>query len=258
MNSPVIIITGASRGLGAAAAKIAARMGAAVVLNSRSAYALEKVAAEIRAAGGQALTLPGDVSSPEMCNQLVSESVAQFGRLDAVVNNAGVIRPIALIADADPDEWQRLFEINLVGPLRLVQVTLPHLRASRGRVINVSSGAAVKVVQGWGAYSASKAALNHFTRTVAVEEPLVTSIALRPGAIDTEMQATIRVDGERGMMPAAHAQFSALYLEQKLLPPEAPGRALAILALYAPPEMSGEFISWDDARVQALYAHESC
>ncbi|MBT3389291.1 MAG: SDR family NAD(P)-dependent oxidoreductase [Chloroflexi bacterium] len=257
MNSPVIIITGASRGLGAAAAKIAARLGATVVLNARSVDALEKVAAEIRVAGGQVLALPGDVSQPDVCHQLVSESVARFGRLDAVVNNAGVIRPIAPISTANPDEWQRLFEINLVGPLRLIQAALPHLRESRGRVVNVSSGAAVKVVQGWGAYSASKAALNHFTQTLAAEEPLVTSLALRPGAIDTEMQVTIRADGERGMTPEAHGQFSGLYREQKLLRPEVPGRALATLALHAPPELNGEFVSWDDSRVQALYAGAS-
>lgn len=264
MDQPTIIITGASRGLGAAAARLAARMGANVVLNARSDEALETVAAEIRQAGrralsspGQTLTAPGDISRREDCRRLVEQALERFGRLDAIVNNAGVIEPIAPVAQVKAQAWEKSFAVNLHGPVWLVQAALPHLRETRGRVINVSSGAAANPIPGWAAYSAAKAALNHFTRSLAIEEQGITAIAFRPGVVDTEMQVAIRSLGASGMPERAYNRFVQLHQKGQLLPPELPGRALAALALYAPPEWSGEFIQWDEERVQALISLNS-
>ena len=247
-----IIITGASRGLGAATAKLAATRGASVVLNARSADALAEVVREIEAAGGTALAVPGDVSQEDNCRRLVDRAVSTFGRLDALINNAGILPPIAPIAEAEPLGWQKNLEVNLLGPVLLTQAALPHLRRQKGRAIHVSSGAAVSAIPGWGAYSVSKAGVNHFNKILAAEEPAITTLAFRPGVVDTAMQTLIRNEGS-GQMPAdKHAYFVNLHQQGKLLPPEKPGRALAMLALYAPPAWSGEFIQWDDERIKSL------
>ena len=252
MAVQTLIITGASRGLGAAAAQVAGRLGVNVVLSARSAGELEAVAQSIREAGGMAIAVPGDISRLEDCRILVQEAIDRSGRLDALINNAGIIEPIAPIADADPAVWEQNLAINVLGPMMLTQSALPHLRQNQGRVINVSSGAAVNPVPGWSAYCAAKSALNHFNNVLAVEETSITAIAFRPGVVDTEMQSVIRQQGAGSMPEGAHARFVAYHEQGELLPPEVPGMALAIVALHAPPEWSGEFIAWDEERVQRL------
>jgi len=254
---PTIIITGASRGLGAATARIAAGLGANVVLNARAADDLARVAQAIRDAGGTALAIAGDVSRAADCEKLVATAVSEFGRVDAVVNNAGILEPLARLADADPDAWRQNWAVNVLGPLLVTQAALPYLRAVHGRVINVSSGAAVKAYAGWGAYCVAKGALNQFNQVLAMEEARLTAIAFRPGVVDTAMQSAIRETGADAMTDELHAQFMRLHAGGELLPPETPGRALAVLALYADSAWSGEFLQWDDERVQALVARHA-
>lgn len=248
----VVIVTGASRGLGAEIAKEAAGMGAQVVLSARSKDKLEAVASQIRAEGGAALVKAGDVSDYAYCQELVKESVSYFGLLDSLVNNAAILEPIAPISEAEMNDWHYNLAVNLLGPVALIQAALPQLRESGGRIINVSSGVAISVVAGSAAYSAAKAALNHFTRILAVEEPGITALTVRPGVVDTEMQTLIRQEGHKGMPPKTYERFVGYHERGELLPPEEPGRAIAKLALYAPREWSGEFLSWDEQRVQRL------
>jgi NAD(P)-dependent dehydrogenase (short-subunit alcohol dehydrogenase family) len=252
MTGKVIIVTGASRGLGAVAARLAAGLGAAVVLNGRDLEALNQVARSVQPPAGPVLVVPGDISRLETCQEIVRQTATSLGRIDGLVNNAGIVEPIALLAESDPAGWQRNLAVNVLAPMMLAQVALPFLRASHGRVINVSSGAAVNPVAGWGAYCASKAALNQFNRVLAVEEPDVTAVAFRPGVVDTEMQAAIRQYGETGMPAEEHSRFVGYYESGQLLPPEKPGLALAVLALYAPHEWSGQFVTWDAPEVQSL------
>lgn len=251
-----VIVTGASRGLGAAVARAGGELGANVALNARSEDALRGVAEEVNAAGGRALVLPGDVSEAGACQRLVEETVERFGRLDGVINNAGVLQPIAPLAEGDPAAWRDNILINVLGPYYLTRFAIPHLRQSQGRVINVSSGAAVRATEGWSAYCTAKAALNHFNRVLAAEEADIVALAVRPGVVDTAMQETIRQEGREGMPAESHRRFVAYHEEGELLPPEVPGRVLALLALYAPAEWSGEFVSWDDEPVQALLSEK--
>ena len=247
-----VIITGASRGLGAATAAIAAELGAHVVLNARSAETLAAQVERIRAAGGRASFVAGDLTQGEVCRRLVATAIEETGRLDAVINNAGILEPIGTISQSDPQEWERNLAINLMAPVRLAQAALPHLRPSRGRIINVSSGAAVHPVFAWGAYCVAKAGLNQLTRQLAAEEDEVTALAIRPGVVDTEMQAQIRQQGAASMPEEVYERFVRYHEEGELLPPALPGRALAVLALYAPPSWSGEVLAWDADEVQAL------
>lgn len=258
MTTQTILVTGASRGLGAATARLVAEMGANVALMARSAGDLEATAASIRASGGQALPLTGDVTRAADCWRAVAETVERFGDLDAVVNNAGLLQPIAPIAEGDPNAWEANLAVNVMGPFLVTQAALPYLRQCKGRVVNVSSGAAVSVVQGWSVYGAAKAAVNQFTRSLAVEEPEVTAIAFDPGVVDTAMQETIRRDGEMGMAAEVHACCVRNSEQGKLLPPEVPGCALAVLACYAPHEWSSAFLAWNDPRVQSLVVQFGC
>lgn len=250
----VVIVTGASRGLGAATARILLEMGAAVVLTARSAGALHELAAAADPGGERSLVVAADVSDEAACAALVAQTIEHFGRLDGLVNNAGVLQPVARLGEEAPAAWRQNIAVNLLGPYYLIHHALPHLKANGGRVVNVSSGAAVSPVPGWSAYSTAKAAINMLTRALAEEAPEVVALALRPGVVDTAMQAAIREEGDEGMPAERHQRFVRLHQEGELLPPEKPGRALAVLALYAPREWSGEFVQWDEQKVAALVA----
>jgi NAD(P)-dependent dehydrogenase (short-subunit alcohol dehydrogenase family) len=252
---PVVIITGASRGLGAACAQIASQAGAGVVLCARSEQDLVELVDQILAEGSHALAVIADVSSTADCQRIVYETISRFGRIDALINNAGILEPIAPIATGEIGGWLDNIKINLLGAVMLSQASLPYLRNQSGRIINVSSGAAINVVPGWGAYCASKAALTHFTRVLAAEENEITTLSFRPGVIDTEMQATIRNVGKLGMQKDNYDYFVNLHSQGELLPPEIPARSLVALSLYAPRELSGKFISWDDEAVRQLVSH---
>ena len=123
-----------------------------------------------------------------------------------------------------------------------IRQALPHLRASRGRIIFVSSGAAVSAYSGWGAYGASKAAVNHLAMTLAVEEPDVVSVVVRPGIVDTEMQRALREDHFTRLAPKDQEKFSGLKKDGKLLQPEQPGNVIARLALEAGKDLTGKFL----------------
>jgi NAD(P)-dependent dehydrogenase (short-subunit alcohol dehydrogenase family) len=258
MTKATVLVTGASRGLGAATARMLAELGGNVVLMARSEDDVAAVAEQIRLAGGQALAVPGDVSLVADCRRAVAEAVERFGGLDAVVNNAGILGPVAPFAETDLEAWKHSLHVNLLGPVMIAQAALPHLRQSSGHVVNVSSGASLHVVPGWSAYCVAKAGINHFTHVLAEEEPDVTAIAFRPGVVDTDMQATIRARGAQGMPAEEYARFVHYHEAGELLPPELPGCALAVLALYAPHEWTGEYIVWDEERVQSLVRRYGC
>jgi NAD(P)-dependent dehydrogenase (short-subunit alcohol dehydrogenase family) len=257
MSKRTVIVTGASRGMGKAIARAIAELGANVILNARSERDLRKLADEIKAKKGKVLIVGGDISDPNMCEHLAQATIERFDRIDAVINNAGILGPIAPIAEAEPRLWRENWAVNVLGPVMLTKAALPYLREARGRVINVSSGAAVHPVLGWAAYCASKAALNSFNEQLAAEEERITAIALRPGVIDTDMQREIREKGMAGMPEHEHSRFVRRYEEGELNPPEKPGRAAAVLALYAPQGWSGRFIKWDNEEVQILVDQHS-
>lgn len=248
MTQPVIIITGASRGIGEATAYWLASQGARLVLVARSDAPLQAVAERAKRLGGEVLIESADVSDANACANVVELAVQTFGRLDAVVNNAGILQPVARIAEADQVQWKYNIEVNLLGVFYMCQWAIPYLRETQGRIVNVSTGAAISPIEGWSAYCASKAAALHFTRVLALEEPAITSVALRPGVVDTEMQAVIRKEGHKAMPPERHAYFKQLKESGRLAPPEEPARVIAWLALHAPASVSGEFIEYTDPR----------
>jgi NAD(P)-dependent dehydrogenase (short-subunit alcohol dehydrogenase family) len=213
--------------MGREIARWLASAGAAVVCAARSAAELEKLGEEIRSGGGEALPVSLDVSKPEQCKDAVQRAFEAFGRIDGLVNNAGVLDPVAPLADADPDQWQHNVAVNLLGPFYLIRAALPCLRATRGKIINISTGAAVKAIEGWSAYCAAKAGFAHLSRVLAAEEQQITAVSLRPGVVDTVMQERIRQVGPKMMPPQKAAYFQDLKDSGRLEAPSVPARSAA-------------------------------
>ncbi|MGD8761519.1 MAG: SDR family NAD(P)-dependent oxidoreductase [Desulfobacteraceae bacterium] len=248
-NMPAVIITGASRGLGAAIACWLGKAGAGVALIARCEEKLAQIAKEVKGLGGEPLICATDISNPAAGHTAVEKTLNRFGRLDALVNNAGIVQPISSIALTDPDAFRYNIEVNFMGPFYLIHAAISELRRTKGRIVNVSSGAANRPLENISAYCATKAALNHFTRVLAAEEPDVTSLTIRPGVVDTDMQAYIREQGPKSMSSNQIAYYIDLKERGDLEPPEIPGRSIAWLALHAPPHFSGRFLDYDDPRI---------
>ena len=181
----VAIITGASRGLGQALAEDLVGAGWDVVIDGRDGDALRAAA---DAMGPRATAVPGDVRDGSHRLALVRAAEA-LGGLHLLVNNASTLGPSPLprLGDVDLDDVADVYAVNVVGPLGLVQLGLPLLRASRGAIVNVTSDAAVEAYEGWGAYGSSKAALDQVGNVLAVEEGDVRVWSFDPGDMRTEM-----------------------------------------------------------------------
>jgi len=248
-NTPVVIVTGASRGIGADIARWLGKRGCSLTLIARKQELLQNVAEDAQRLGGSVLPISADIAASDVCLYTVRETVNHFGRVDALVNNAGILSPIVFLAEANPNAWTYNVEVNLFAPFYMIQAAIPELRKSSGRVICVSSGAALNPVEGWGAYCAAKAGLAQLTRVLALEEKDITAVALSPGVADTEMQKLIRCEGQYHMMPEKAQYFRKLWEDGKLEHPSVPARAIAWLALHAPRELSGECAEYDDPRI---------
>ena len=251
-KAPVVLVTGASRGIGAATMRLLLAEGCRVAAAARSPESSASAAPETSSANDALLVLSGDVSRLSDCRRWIEDTVTRFGRLDALVNNAGILAPLARMADAEPDEWHYNLAVNLLGPFYLAQTAIPHLRAARGRIVNVSSGAAVKAIEGWSAYCVAKAGVTHLTRLLAAEEPDIITVALRPGVVDTAMQTLIRSEGTKAMTPEKCASFRELKETGQLLDPSIPAGKIVWLALKAPSTLSGAFIDYDDPRIRSI------
>ena len=198
ISEKTVVVTGASRGIGAATARFLAAEGAAVVLAARSADAINSIVAEITAAGGRALANSCDVANREDVQRLMAATHQQFGSVDVLINNAGLIEPIARIEDSDPDTWAHIVDVNLKGPYFALRSSLDYmLPAGGGTIINISSGAATGALEGWSHYCATKAALLSLTRCADKElrESGIRVIGLSPGTVATEMQVKIKASG---------------------------------------------------------------
>jgi len=206
--------------------------------------------------GGEVLPVQADISQQKDCQRLMDAILNRFGRVDGLVNNSGTVEPIAQVSDANLEAWQESWQINVLAPVMLSQLALPHLRQGGGRIINITSGSSLAGVGGWGAYSTAKAALNQLTRVLAAEEPSVTTLALLPGIMDTEMQSHIRATAKGRMAEKSYNWLVNLHEKGQLIPPEAPGMAIACLVLYAPKGWNGEILEWNDPRIQNLIRHK--
>lgn len=182
----------------------------------------------------------------------LSAGLSSEGELHGVVVNHGTMGEVARIADSTTAGWLHTFHVNLFSVVSIVQAALPALRKSKGTIVFTSSGAAGNAYSGWGAYGASKSALNHLAMTLKVEEVDVTTVSVRPGVVDSEMQREIReVHSRSGVMAEKdRIKFLEAYEKKTLLRPDQPGNVIAKLVVGAPRELSGMFVSWNDEVLQ--------
>ena len=195
LSGKTAVITGASRGIGAAAARAFAAAGANVVLLARSRSAIGDLAGEI---GEQALAVPCDVSRYWEVEAAVNAAVETFGGLDIYIGNAGVIDPIGHLSGLDPEAYGQTIDINLKGVFHGMRAaSVPMLAQGSGTIITVSSGAAHGPVEGWAAYCSSKAGAYMLTRVADKElrEKGLRVMGLSPGTVATEMQREIKASG---------------------------------------------------------------
>ena len=206
-----VIITGAGRGIGEAAALALAAHGAAVTVAARKHDDAARVADAITHSGGRALPVACDVADDAAVQAAVAASVKAFGPVTALINNAGVIDPIGRLADTDPAAWLRNIDINLIGAFNAIHAVLPQMMAEgAGTIINLSSGAAHKPMEGWSAYCVAKAGLAMLTRSLHLEYhgKGVRSIGFAPGLVDTGMQGMIRASGINPVSQIARQSLS--------------------------------------------------
>jgi NAD(P)-dependent dehydrogenase (short-subunit alcohol dehydrogenase family) len=218
------LITGASKGIGAATARHLAGEGWAVVLAARSGDAIEALAREIVAGGGRAEALVCDVASASAVEAAVARAVDAFGGLDLLINNAAVIEPIGHLAETDPAAWRAGIDINVTGVYHGLRAAIPvMLGGGGGTIVNISSGAATGVLEGWSLYCASKHAVLALTKSVALEYGGrgIVSVGLSPGTVATDMQRQIKASGVNRV---SQMDFS------DHIPPEWVARAIAALA----------------------------
>ncbi len=199
------LVTGGSRGLGAALGRELARRGARVVLVARGRRDLEAVVAGIRASGGEAHGLVSDVGEREAVHPLVGAASALVGPLDLLVHDASTLGKVPLreLAETECEDLGRVLEVNLVGPFRLTKAVVGSMALrGQGLVLGITSDAGVVAYPGWGAYGLSKAALDHMMRTWAaeLEGTGVRFLTLDPGEMDTAMHAEAMPDVERSSL----------------------------------------------------------
>jgi len=242
MSGQTVLITGASRGIGADTARIFAAAGANVALVARSSAAITALAEEI---GAQAIAISCDVSDYDAVAAAVDQTVARFGGLNVLIGNAGVIEPISHMATVDPTAWGHVIDINLKGVFYGMRAALPvMLAAGKGTILTVSSGAAHGPVEAWSHYCSSKAAAAMLTRCVDKENGAagIRAMGLSPGTVATQMQREIKASG---INPVSQLDWS------DHIPADWPARALLWMCSDAADSWLGQEISLRDPDIRA-------
>lgn len=225
MRDKGVLMTGASRGLGAALATELVSRGARVALVARNRQGLEALAGALRAQGGTVEVIVGDVGAKDDVYAISGLAAEALGRVDVLVNNASSLGPVPmpLLGDTSCESLEQTLAVNLVGPFRLTKAVVgPMLLRGEGLVVNISSDAAVSGYPRWGAYGASKAALDQLTRVWAVEleETGVRFLAVDPGEMDTQMHADAMPEADRSLLarPADVARRLVAMIESNGVP----------------------------------------
>ncbi len=262
------IVTGASRGLGFEIARTFLAAGASLMICARDAGRLDQAFCALKALAPSAgsgsapslVALPADVSRPRDVTAVVEQTVAEFGRIDVLVNSAGVAGPIGPLEQLDPQHWSRAIEINLIGAALLSHAVLPHFKRARyGKLIHMSGGGATQPLPMLSAYAASKAGLVRLVETLAAETRSyrIDVNAIAPGALNTRMFDEILAAGPERSGATFHERL--LQQQRQGGVPLARGAELAMfLASALSDGISGRLLSavWDPWQTLAAHLHE--
>ena len=241
LEDRVVLITGASRGIGAEAARAFAAAGARVGLLARTEEAVGDLAAEI---GEAAVAIPCDVARYWEVSAAVEGMVRTFGRLDVLVGNAGLIEPISHLAQADPDAWGKVIDVNLKGVFHGMRAAMPVMMGQGGgTILTVSSGAAHGPVEAWSHYCASKAGAAMLTTCADLEGRAagIRAMGLSPGTVATQMQREIKASGINRVSRLDWSDH---------IPPDWPARALVWMCSRDADEFAGREVSLRDEEIR--------
>jgi NADP-dependent 3-hydroxy acid dehydrogenase YdfG len=223
IKGKVVVITGASSGLGEATARLLSAEGAIVVLGARRVDRLKSLAEELTAKGGRAVAMATDVVDAGQVKQLVDTAVQKFGRIDVIINNAGLM-PQAPLERLKIDEWDQMIDVNIKGVLYGIAAALPHMKQQKsGHIINVSSVAGHKVRAGATVYAATKSAVRVLSEGLRMEvKPYnIRTTIISPGAVATELPNSVKD-------PETAARISQFYKETAI-----PADSFARAVIYA-------------------------
>jgi len=264
LSGKVALVTGGSRGIGKAVVAGLAAEGARIMIAARNADELEQVRHQMCSVGAEVLGLATDVADAAQVEDLVDETIVQFGRIDVLVNTAGIQGPIGPLWETDPVQWRRAIEINLCGTMLCCRSVIPHMiSAGGGKIINFSGGGATGPRSSFTAYAASKAAVVRITETLAEEtRPFSIDVnAIAPGIVNTQMLDEIVQAGATAA--GEHERIEALRKDPEgFVAVEVPVGLVVFLASPESDGLSGKLISapyddwetWDQSRIRELAA----
>jgi NAD(P)-dependent dehydrogenase (short-subunit alcohol dehydrogenase family) len=253
LTGQVALVTGGGEGLGRAFALALARSGARVAVTARRAEPLTETAELVRQSGGRALAIPGDVTVSDAVTRVVSAAESQLGPIDILVNSAGAVGSLGYDWQVDPEDWWRTFEANVLGSFRCAREVLARMvTRKRGRIVNVSSGAAFNRLPLMSAYCASKAAVTQWTKILAEDTRAhgITVFAFHPGVVRTPMLASLTESPD--VPKEVGAMFRAFVSQRRDTPIERCTQMLLFLVSGRADKLSGRFIRAQDNEEELL------